>query len=330
MGRGRRITGSGVNEKLSGDQAEPMKNQGDGRDAARATDASPLVSVIVPVYEDESRLKLCLRALAAQTGVPSYEVIVVDNGSAQPPVAALPDSARFRLVHEAQPGSYAARNRGLSVARGELIAFTDADCVPEQDWLEKGVARLLEDAEVGLVAGRIDVYALDPGARTLAERYHEIAGFPQRRYVAERHFGATANVFTRRSVVDAVGEFSARLKSGGDMEWGQRVHGAGFRVVYAKEVVVRHPARRRLRELLKQAVRVAGGRREMQKGSTEEAFRNAARPLGSPLSSFMRLWSDPRLPTLKARLGVVGVGFVLRAAYAYESFRLAFGGRTRR
>lgn len=291
---------------------------------------APLISVIVPVFDDERGLGVCLQALLEQTCRESYEVIVVDNGSPRSPRAFLPNSTSFRLVHESRPGSYAARNRGLSVARGEIVAFTDADCVPAPDWLEKGLAGLLRNPQTGVVAGRIVVCPADPRAPTLAERYQEIAGFPQGRYVTERHFGATANVFTRMSVIATVGGFSDALKSGGDMEWGQRVHAHGFRITYAEDVVVRHPARRRLRELLKQAFRVAGGRREIRNGSNEEALKIAAKPLSSPFGTLKRVWNDPRLPNLKSRLGVVSIGFVLRCAYLFEDLRLAFGGRARR
>ena len=86
----------------------------------------PLISVVVPVFNDEARLAGCLDALAMQTWPASHrEVIVVDNGSV-PPVALRAGAAR--VIVERRPGSYAARNAGVAAAAGEILAFTDADC----------------------------------------------------------------------------------------------------------------------------------------------------------------------------------------------------------
>lgn len=75
----------------------------------------------------------------------------------------------------------------------------------------------------------------------------------------QQHFGATANIFTTRATMGRVGAFDARLMSGGDREWGQRVHAAGLPVLYAPDVVVCHPARRTFREHAGRLRRVLGG-----------------------------------------------------------------------
>jgi glycosyltransferase involved in cell wall biosynthesis len=97
----------------------------------------PFVSVIIPVYNDVERLVLCLEALGKQTYARDrFEVVVVDNGSTstiRPVVEAFPYCV---AAFEAQPGSYAARNRGIAVSRGEIVCFTDADCVPSEGWIE--------------------------------------------------------------------------------------------------------------------------------------------------------------------------------------------------
>src|SRR5262245_46024865 len=103
----------------------------------------PFVSVIIPVYNNPDGLRRCLHALEAQTYPKSrYEIIVVDNGSDTPPADMVRAFDRVTLLEEAVPSSYAARNRGLAQARGEVIAFTDSDCIPAPDWLAHGVANL--------------------------------------------------------------------------------------------------------------------------------------------------------------------------------------------
>lgn len=291
----------------------------------------PAVTVIVPVYNDQRGLERCLKALVQQTyPVDRYDVIVVDNGSS-PPIRLPPQlSMSCVVLREMSPGSYAARNRGLLQASGQVLAFTDADCLPSATWIEAGVAALQANTGVGLVAGRVDVCPLDPSAPTVVELYEQLAAFPQARQVRERQFGATANVFTRRGVVDQVGVFCADLKSGGDMEWGQRIARAGYSVKYAPDVVVVHPARRTLTELWRQAVRVAGGRRDIERGVAGDVLKRAARPLQSAFASVAFFLRHPELNGVTQRLAVLFVGVVVRVAYSYERIRLALGGSSRR
>ena len=124
---------------------------------------SPRVSVILPVYNDAERLKLCLEALEAQS-YPSdgYEVIVVDNGSDKSPDLVVALFPHATLAFQPKAGSYAARNMGLSVANGQFLAFTDADCIATPQWLRCGVNRMLELNGKGLVAGYIRLFYKKP------------------------------------------------------------------------------------------------------------------------------------------------------------------------
>ena len=135
----------------------------------------PFTTVVVPVWRDAAGLPACLDALARQTWpADRREVIVVDNGGG----VAVAERPGVRVLREEEPGSYAARNRGIREARGAVIAFTDADCVPAPDWLERGAAPL-SDPAVGMVAGRIRVTFLDPARPTLVEVYESVASFRQ-------------------------------------------------------------------------------------------------------------------------------------------------------
>ena len=114
----------------------------------------PFVSVIIPVFNDNESLRLCLAAIAQQTYPQArYEVIVVDNNSQESTTQVVDEFEGVVLVKEPQPGSYIARNRGLLSAQGSAIAFTDADCVPALTWLEAGVTALVSEPNVGLVGG---------------------------------------------------------------------------------------------------------------------------------------------------------------------------------
>lgn len=266
---------------------------------SRGGDASEsvAVSVIVPVRDDPHGLARCLTALAAQTLAPgSFEVLVVDNGSRDDPSSVVRPFGFARLLREPAGGSYAARNAGAAAARGRVLAFTDADCRPAPDWLEQGAATLRSVAATGLVAGRIAVEPRDGSRPTPVELYELLHAFPQRVYATENGFAATANAFTWRRVFTQTGGFDPALRSAGDQEWGRRVTDAGYQVVYAPHVEVRHPARRTWTDLLAKMERVADGR-------TVLARRGPPWARGRPRASLQRLvppvrtwWRAARAP----------------------------------
>ena len=100
----------------------------------------PFVTVIVPLYNDSELLRYCLSSLCLQTYPQErYEVIVVDNGSDENIQPLIKEFSDIKFFKEERPGSYSARNSGILHANGEILAFTDSDCNPSRDWIEKGV-----------------------------------------------------------------------------------------------------------------------------------------------------------------------------------------------
>lgn len=219
----------------------------------------PGVSIIVPVFGQDSGIANCLACLERQDFAATYEVVVVDNGGGAGEELATTVSSRIRLVEERRPGSYAARNRGLATARGSIVAFTDADCLPAPDWLRRGVEALGRLERPGMVAGRIQIEVADPLRPTACELYELVASFRQEDYLRRWHFGATANVLVHRQAIEQLGGFDARLFSFGDVDFGVRLHRAGFTQAYAPDVVVHHPARRTLDALRQRGARTTGG-----------------------------------------------------------------------
>ena len=200
---------------------------------------TPEVSVVVPVRNAAGTLSALLDALAGQDGAPAYEVVVADNGSTDDTVArAAAHPLDPVIVHEPRPGSYAARNAGLSRARGRVVAFTDGDCVPDPGWLRAGVAAL-ENAE--LAGGRVEVLlSAEPSVWERLDAGHYL---DQRRNVEQLGFAATANAFGRRDALERLGGFAADLRSGGDRELCRRAREAGMRLAYAHDALVWHRPR---------------------------------------------------------------------------------------
>jgi glycosyltransferase involved in cell wall biosynthesis len=302
---------------------------------ATAANAWPFVSVIIPVYNDAERLAKCLQALECQS-YPSdrYEVIVVDNGSSE---SIEPIASRFEhaiATFEAAPGSYVARNRGLELACGEVLAFTDSDCVPRPDWLLSGVRTLRESRSCGLVGGRIDISFADEQQPSPIELYDSLWGFPQEVYVLRDRCTVTANLVALRDAFEAAGPFDKRLKSGGDREWCGRAVAAGFDIAYADEAVVAHPARRTLDELSNKTRRVSGGRFDRLKHRSQnhvlEEVKEIAWELRPPFRAIGRIWPDSRIRGISMKLRVLGVVLYVRYLTAWERVRLLCGGSSRR
>ena len=294
----------------------------------------PFVSVIIPVFNNSEALKKCLEALENQTLSKSlYEVIVVDNGSDEDIKAVVSQFGQAFATYESRPGSYVARNKGISLAKGEVIAFTDSDCIPAQDWIERGVAHLLRVPECGLVAGKIELFFKNPDQPTAVELHQSVQAFDQKRYVEQWRFGATANLFTFRSVIDNVGSFDETLKSSGDLEWGQRVSLTGYKQVYSHETCVAHPARNSLAQLSRKMVRVTGGVYDFKnkKGySLKSLVKDIARDLLPYHEIYSRIWLSNKLKGSKDKIQVTFIMILLKYISAWEKIRLQIGGSSTR
>lgn len=294
------------------------------------------VSVIVPVFNDAEHLKICLEALENQTYPKSlYEVIVIDNGSNSTSEIkeVVAEFGQARSTYEALPGSYAARNKGILLAKGEVIAFTDADCIPRPNWIENGVNNLQQVPNCGLVAGKIEIFFKNPDRLTTVELYESIMALTQKEFLEKHQYGATANVFTWRSVIEKVGVFDANLKSSGDLEWGQRIASFGYKQIYADDTCVAHPARYSFNQLYKRTIRHAGGVYDLQIQKYSSFLqrnivflKSLAQDLTPPLMFTWNIFLDPRLKGFEQKFKVSLVMFYIRYVSACEKFRLKFGG----
>lgn len=225
----------------------------------------PFVTVIVPTYRDWDRMALCLKALEQQRyPAHSMEIIIANNDPKDPCTIALPANAQVIAV--AKPGSYAARNAALRIARGSIIGFTDSDCIPETNWVENAVQYLAAHPGIQRVAGLIRIFYQQPKP-TAAELYNAVYAFQQELHVRDRGTSVTANLFTYRDVFDRYGYFDEQQLSLGDLLWGKEVYRQGCTVAYVPGVVVAHPARS-FRELVTKEKRVGGGQGIRQRGKT--------------------------------------------------------------
>ncbi|WP_322508478.1 glycosyltransferase [Anaerolinea sp.] len=200
----------------------------------------PFVSIVIPVYNGRKTIQTCLEAILQQEYPrEQYEVIVVDNNSSD----GTPDLVQkypVKLVYEKEiQGPHAATNTGVKEAKGEILVFTDSDCVPEPDWLRKLIAPLADSSVVG-TGGRIEAYR----PSTPVERFLDQMKPFKNAYQASPNFPAaliTGNCAIRREDFMAAGMFNPNMYTGAEVDLSYRVQlQTGKRVVYVPEAVVYH------------------------------------------------------------------------------------------
>jgi glycosyltransferase involved in cell wall biosynthesis len=171
-------------------------------------------SIIVPVYNTAAFLPECIAALKDQDYDHSeYEIIMVDNNSTDGSAQILAGVEGIRLLSEAKQGAYAARNRGLMAAKGDVIAFTDSDCMPDGGWLQS-IARRLANPRIQVVLGSRRPH-LDNGLLRLVYDYEDAkAELTIGVSRAEAHYGYTNNMAVRRSTLNTYGPFNERPRGG--------------------------------------------------------------------------------------------------------------------
>jgi glycosyltransferase involved in cell wall biosynthesis len=283
----------------------------------------PVISVIVPVWNDEKRIGQCIEALQSQS-LPreAFEIIVVDNGSTDSTSAVVARYQDVLLLREATAGSYAARNTGLARARGDYVAFTDSDCTPQPDWLEKGLQAVRDQEGIGVGAGRV-AFQEPHGHYSRACLNYERHLSMRQDENARKGFAITANWFSRKSILLEAGGFNAALKSGGDYALSGKLSRSGLRTVYLHDAVVQHPARAQVAEITGKIRRVVGGRWASETGK----LRSLKRGKVETKSFLKRLQAVARAPglSLVERLEVMALVFRIWLVSLLELLRLQLG-----
>ena len=256
--------------------------------------ALPTFSVVVPTYRRPEPLAACLRSLdALDYPRDRFEVIVVDDGSGAPPTPgpdALPPALDVHVITQPHAGPATARNTGAARARGDYLAFTDDDCMPEAGWLRALAARAGPGADQA-IGGRT-VNALSDNSYANATQLLLDYLYEWQAEHGGAGFFASNNLAVPTALFRARGGFDTDfpLAAGEDREFCHRWARSGGRLVYAPDAVVRHRHHLTLASFWRQHVNYGRGALRFHR---LRARAEGGRDAGTPLSFYLRLVAYP-------------------------------------
>lgn len=207
-------------------------------------------SVIIPAKDAADTLTACLEAVLHQTNLTflkDYEVIVVDDGSSDQTAEIACTFAGVRVIRQTNAGPAAARNRGACEARGEILVFTDADCVPHARWLETLLSRF-NDGDVIGVKGVYSTSSAKPVARFVQIEYEY--KYERMKPLEQIDFIDTYSAAYRKDVFLQNGGFDPvfPVPSVEDQEFSFRLARKGYRLVFEPNAIVSHSHDKNIQE----------------------------------------------------------------------------------
>lgn len=292
----------------------------------RAVKEDARISVVIPHLNQPEHLARCLASLYAGDRLPD-EVFVVDNGSKDMPQAACAAYPGVTLLHEATPGPGPARNLGVAAAKGDIIAFIDADCLADPQWLA-AVDTAMANPKAQILGGDVRIALQDPNQINSLEAYESIYAYRMDRYIAREGFTGTGNLAVRRAVLAAVGPFGG-LAVAEDRDWGQRATAMGYDLRYVPGMKVYHPARQSFAELAL----------KWDRHTAHDFIAATAKPLGrlrfgiktmimgaSPIAEIPRILISDRVAGISNKLSAFACLTQIRLYRAKIMMRLLLGG----
>lgn len=291
------------------------------------TEKRPVVSVIIPHFNDLVGLDLCLDALAIQQVEVVTEVIVADNNS----IAGIEEvrkvvAGRARLISVMEKGAGPARNGGVSIATGEVLAFIDSDCIAAPDWIAQGLKML---GKFDVIGGHVTVITRDR-AITGVEGFELLFAFNFANYISAKGFCGAGNMFVRRSVFDVVGGFSKNVSE--DVEWCHRATSRGYTLGYGELATVGHPARRTWKDLISKWKRLQTEMYLLGKKKKVGRTRWLVKTWLMPLSAIYhtpKVLRSRRLANWSERFSALKILYLIRLWRFVDGNRLFFRGERR-
>ncbi|MFW5980983.1 MAG: glycosyltransferase [bacterium] len=227
-----------------------------------------MISVIIPVYNAEEFLPSLFESIKIQNLDKNlFEVLFVDNSSIDSSHMIIQEfienNKEYQLKYfhySKKASSYAARNYGVKRAVGEILAFTDSDCIPENDWLENIYNELKDNTDI-IISGKVELFLDDK--ENIWENFDKTVHMRNDIRVQKNQV-ATANMAVRKDIFLELGFFS-EVKSGGDFAWAENAVQLNKEIVYKENITVLHPSRKEFTEIEKKMKRLAFGEGQLYK-----------------------------------------------------------------
>ncbi|MFN8638069.1 MAG: glycosyltransferase [Dehalococcoidia bacterium] len=205
----------------------------------------PALSIVVPAYNEEAYLPSCLAHIASAVATEpagSVEVIVVDNASSDGTSMVAAGFPGVRVVSEPAKGLTRARERGIEEARGEIVAYVDADTRMPEGWIGRVAEEFRGASDVVCVSGPYVYFDQSPVARFLVWLYWRLLAYPS--YLVTGYMAVGGNFAVRRDAVAEIGGFDETIEFyGEDTDIARRLHRVG-RVRFVLSLAMPTSARR--------------------------------------------------------------------------------------
>jgi glycosyltransferase involved in cell wall biosynthesis len=292
---------------------------------------NPLISIVIPARNEAGPIAECLHSLQKQSLDPSqYEIIVVDDGS-DDDTAVVAQQNGARVISQSKKGTAAARNRGMTEALGDIILFTDADCIADAHWAERLAKPLLQLTIQGTV-GRIVTFQRHWLARLiqaeLDERYSTMQQHPYIDFINSGNCGFHRDVLAGNRYDESFAWIE-------DLELSFRLARCGNRMIFVQDAVVAHKHPQDLWSYLKRKFLYASFTSLLYRRYPDKIFSDSRTPLylrwqlmlvalgvGSlPLSM---LWTQSLWFSLAGIAGGLALSFSLCRRAARDSFALGW------
>jgi glycosyltransferase involved in cell wall biosynthesis len=236
-----------------------------------------MVSIIIPTFNGGARIAACLEALLEQTADTNAEILVVNDGSTDNTIEVVGRYPGVRLMTQSNAGPAAARNRGAREARGEIILFTDDDCVPAHGWL-KAMTDPFKDPYLVGVKGVYRTRQREFVARFVQieyeDKYRLMAGLPQIDFVDTYSAGFRRDYFLEMDGYDT--RFPVACAE--DVELSYRMSARGWIMKFIPEAVVYHTHPTTLWTYLKKKYKFAFWRMLAVRNKPDKALRDSHTP----------------------------------------------------
>jgi peptidoglycan/xylan/chitin deacetylase (PgdA/CDA1 family)/glycosyltransferase involved in cell wall biosynthesis len=191
-------------------------------------DANIEISIVVPAYNEEHLLSLCLESLKNQDFKGRYEIIVVDNNSTDN-TKYIVEKYNAKYLLEKRKGVAFARDRGFREARGKIIASTDADTIVPINWFTKIISDFNRDSDIVAITGPIDFFGQTKKRLMILNIFAPITRVIGK--IASRNCSLRgANLAIKKDIFERIGGFDSRLVVGEDVDLG--IHAREFGKIF--------------------------------------------------------------------------------------------------